>query len=338
MGISARSLLVAGLSVTAVSASVVCQVDGSPVTASAAPAYRLSAAVSPLLPPVETAAAAEYAPVVTESTAPTQSAAAIASAGDFIINAYNTIEPWVAWGFELVQWGMGLVPGLWWFAPGVDLLYFTWEPVVQSLVYSFAYLIDGNFSLIGPTIQEGIQQAAENFVQYSIYWFESLIPFPPLPPWPPFPGLAAAAASTAGASRGAAATAATDTVIVETTDVSATADSNPTEAVTAAAPVDAAAETASDTAAEAAGATAAETLPDAGTEAVTVTAATTETTVVPAARGARQSAAHARTEAQPAAPAATTEDPSVPQAGTDVHDRSTPRSAKAGAASARSGR
>ena len=79
MRVSIRSLLVAGVSVTAVSASVVSSpAEGSLVATSAAPAYRLTAAVSPLLPPVETAAAAEYAPVA-ESTAPTQPAAAVAS-------------------------------------------------------------------------------------------------------------------------------------------------------------------------------------------------------------------------------------------------------------------
>lgn len=231
MSVSIRSLLVAGLTVTAASVSVSVPAEGSPVATSAAPLYRLAAAVSPLVPPVEAAAASEYAPLATVSSVEpaAATAAAVGSVGDFIINAYNAIEPWVAWGFDVVQWGMGFVPLLWWFAPGVDLAYYTVEPLVQSLVYSFAYLIDGSFALIGPTIQAGIQEAAENFVQYSIYWFESLIPFPPLPPWPPFPG-AAVAAGAAGVTRAAATTAPDAAPAVDNTAVGDTAVGDTAEA------------------------------------------------------------------------------------------------------------
>lgn len=212
MRVSIRSLLAAGVSLTAVSTSIPWAAAQSSITASAAPEIRLSAAVSPLLPSVQAAAVSEYSPADNptpyEGIADEQAIGGFASAGDFIINAYNAIEPWVAWGFELVQWGMSFVPLLWWVAPGVDLAYFTIEPVVQSLVYSFAFLIDGNFSLIGPTIQAGLQEAAYNFVQYSIYWVESIVPFPPLPPWPPFPFAAAATAGPAAVTRAAATVAA----------------------------------------------------------------------------------------------------------------------------------
>jgi len=207
------------MSATAVSASIPL-IAAQPSNAAFSPDVRLSAAVSPLLPSVEAAAVTEYAPENTpalfDGTVDAQAIGGFASAGDFIINAYNAIEPWVAWGFELVQWGMGFVPLLWWVAPGVDLAYFTVEPVVASLVYSFAYLIDGNFSLIGPTIQAGLQEAAYNFVQYSIYWIESIVPSPPLPPWPPFPS-AATAAGPAAVTRAAATVAAESTGTVSDT-------------------------------------------------------------------------------------------------------------------------
>ena len=77
------------------------------------------------------------------------------------------------------------------------MFYFTVEPLVQSAVYSFAYLIDGEPSLIGPTIRAGIQQAANNFVIYGIAWIESIVPFPPLPPFPIFPVVASVAATRA---------------------------------------------------------------------------------------------------------------------------------------------
>lgn len=325
MRVSIRSLLAAGLSLTAVSASSPWADAQSSVTASAAPEFRLSAAVSPLLPSVEAAAVSEYTPAPFEVLADEPAIGGFASAGDFIINAYNAIEPWVAWGFELVQWGMGFVPILWWVAPGVDLAYFTIEPVVQSLVYSFAYLIDGNTSLIGPTIQAGLQEAAYNFVQYSIYWFESIIPFPPLPPWPPFPFAAAATTGPAAVTRAAA------TAAVETTDIGSDATAT-------------AAEVSPDTEGDTTATTAVTDLPaEAQPE---VTEAPTEAATTSTPRAGKRTAIRAAREAseEPAAPGAaagTTEAASAaaPSPAAEQDQPSTGRSGgKAGASTARSGR
>jgi hypothetical protein len=329
MRVSIRSLLAAGLSLTAVSASVPWAAAQSSVTASAAPEIRLSAAVSPLLPSVEAAAVSEYTPASAPAPfavpADEPAIGGFASAGDVIINAYNAIEPWVAWGFELVQWGMGFVPILWWVAPGIDLAYFTIEPIVQSLVYSFAYLIDGNTSLIGPTIQAGLQEAAYNFVQYSIYWFESIIPFPPLPPWPPFPFAAAATAGPAAVTRAAA------TVEVETPDTG----SGPAATAVEVSP-DAEGDTAVTTA-----------VPDVPAETQSeATEASTEATTPTAPRAGKRTAVRAAREAaaEPAAPGATVGAPEAaaaeaPSSAAEQDPSSTGRSGgKASASTARSGR
>jgi hypothetical protein len=161
---------------------------------------------------------------------PGPTAAATGSPGDTIINAYNVLEPWVAYGFELADWALGFVPGVWWVSPAVDLAYFTAEPIVQSLVYSFAFLIDGQSELIGPTLQAGVNEAATNFVIYSFYWFTSLVPLPPLPPFPVFPVASVAPAAAAVASR-AARVASSATAEIETaTDVAIeAADAGSTE-------------------------------------------------------------------------------------------------------------
>ena len=83
---------------------------------------------------------------------------------------------------------MSWVPGLWWIAPGVDLAYFSIEPLVQAGVCSFSYLLFGQFDQIPAAINNGFEEAAQNFIDYGLAWIGSLIPLPPLPPFPPTPG------------------------------------------------------------------------------------------------------------------------------------------------------
>jgi len=226
MTVSVRSYLAAGLAAATLSAAAVVPVTVSRTEAVNLPSIELSAAVLPLIQPaaaaagtvlgtLDSAASSRVSPAAsapkpiaaaTSAVAPAPAAAASGSLGNAIINTYSALQPWVAWGFELADWALSFVPGLWWIAPAIDLAYFTAEPIVQSLVYSFAYLIDGQPALIGPTIQAGLTQAAGNFVTYSFYWFTSLIPLPPLPPFPVFPvaSVAPVGASVASVARGAA--------------------------------------------------------------------------------------------------------------------------------------
>ncbi len=175
-GMSARSLLTAGVSLAAV---------GSVAAA---------VAVTPLPAPGRSTI-----PLVV--AAPTVQLSAVTSAGDFVKTAYDTVEPWVAYGFELADYALSYVPVLWWVAPAVDLAYFTIEPLVQAAVYSFADLIDLNFAQIGPDIQAGIAEATQNFLDYSAQWIADLIPFPPLPPIPPLPGASAGGGGVTAAVR-----------------------------------------------------------------------------------------------------------------------------------------
>jgi hypothetical protein len=194
MTVSARSYLAAGLAAVTLSAVAVVPMASPRPELVIMGSLDLTATVSPLIQPLAPAGAA----VVTGPTA-----AATGSPGDTIINAYNFLEPWVAYGFELADWALGFVPGVWWVSPAVDLAYFTAEPIVQSLVYSFAFLIDGQPELIGPTLQTGVNEAATNFVIYSFYWFTSLVPLPPVPPFPVFPVASVAPAAASVVSRAA---------------------------------------------------------------------------------------------------------------------------------------
>lgn len=187
-GLSARSFLTAGMSTAVLGAAVLIPTTGTQSAGTVLPidfsAVLLSAAVAPLAQPAASDSAPTPTALLTDPAAQ--------SAGNAIINAYDFVEPWVAYGFELAQWALSFVPGLWWIAPAIDLAYFTAEPIVQSLVYSFAFLIDGQIDLIGPTLTQGVNDAVANFIEYSINWITSLVPFPPLPPFPIFPSASVA--------------------------------------------------------------------------------------------------------------------------------------------------
>jgi hypothetical protein len=217
--------------------------DRTPIAVDSA-AVALSAALSPLLQPSPTAAG------LPAPTAAAEVAASATSAGNVIINTYNALEPWVAYGFELADWALSFVPGVWWISPAIDLAYFTAEPIVQSLVYSFAYLIDGQASLIGPTLADGINEAATNFVIFSFEWLYSIVPLPPIPPFPslPFASVASptAASQSAATRAGRSATAASDaanTTAAETPEDQTSsaavtpADSTPADSTPAETPV-----------------------------------------------------------------------------------------------------
>jgi|GEM_PF-1522910 hypothetical protein len=140
------------------------------------------AAGAAALPAAATAAADLLAaPEATSITTPIE---------DAIKNTYNVVEPWAAYGAELTQYVLGFIPGLWWVAPGVDLAYFTIEPLVQAGVYTLADVIGLNFAQIGPDISTGVETSISNAVTYGLAWLNSLVPLPPLPPFPPFPGAA----------------------------------------------------------------------------------------------------------------------------------------------------
>ena len=178
---STRSYLTAGLSaglvLAATGSAVVAPTAGPPPIRVASPAVALTAAF-PQLPVVDFSGVAE-------------------SPGDWIINAYGVVQPWVEYGVELFAWATEWLPwpiGL--LAPQSDIIYSGWQPFAESVVYSFAFLVDGEFDLIVPTLSAGIQTGISNLVQGEIAWILSF--FPPLPPI----GIAAAEAAASARSAG----------------------------------------------------------------------------------------------------------------------------------------
>ena len=188
--------LSAGLVLAATGAAVVAPTAGPPPIRVASPAVALTAAF-PQLPVVDFSGVAE-------------------SPGDWIINAYGVVQPWVEYGVELFAWATEWLPwpiGL--LAPQSDIIYSGWQPFAESVVYSFAFLVDGEFYLIVPTLSAGIQTGISNLVQGEIAWILSF--FPPLPPI----GIAAAEAAASARSAGrtalpASAAVSTETAVSET--------------------------------------------------------------------------------------------------------------------------
>ena len=208
-GVSVRSLLAAGMAATAVGAI----------------------ALAPVTAPERTVTLASPA-------------VALTSIGTDIKAFYDAVEPWAAYGAEVATYALGFVPGLWWVAPGIDLAYFTIEPLVQAGVYSFADLIDLNFAQIPIDINAGINESLDNFVTFGLAWIGSLVPIPPLPP---FPGASVSnpAASSRAATRVASlpgADAVTAAEIAET-DAGAATDATAAPIVETVAPAEAVATT-----------------------------------------------------------------------------------------------
>ena len=212
MTVSVRSYLTVGVAALAASAVAVAPVQAPAPQSISTAAVRLSAAVQPLVEPANVAAGvlglvstpkpAVPKPAAAGSTGtPRAAVTANNSAGDAIINAYNAIQPWVQWGFEVGAWVVGYVPYAGYFGSQINIAYSTGQPIVGSWVYSFAYLIGGNVSLIGPTLVNGVKQSITNLVQGEINWVLGYLP--PLPPIRPFaataPSTSAAAAAVVAA-------------------------------------------------------------------------------------------------------------------------------------------
>jgi len=171
MMVSARSRFAAGLFAAAAGTALVAPVAVPTaaipsVPAMVSPAVQLSAALTPLTQPVR--AAASTASAVGETP------------GDWIINAYFTVQPWVEYGVEVFAWATEWLPwpiGL--LAPQADIIYSGWQPFAESVAFALAYLVDGQFDLVLPTLTFGIQTGISTFIQNEIAWIASF--FPPLP-------------------------------------------------------------------------------------------------------------------------------------------------------------
>jgi hypothetical protein len=117
----------------------------------------------------------------------TNAAVAPAAFGDTIKNTYNFVEPYVRYGFELVQYAVGYVPWIGFLAPQVLFFYDLFEPMVQSGLFNILDWLGGSITFVqGLNNFLGATTASINqFINTEINWALSFLP--PLPPLPPFP-------------------------------------------------------------------------------------------------------------------------------------------------------
>jgi len=204
MTVSVRSYLTAGVAALAATAVAVAPVQAPAPQSISTAAVRLSAAVQPLVAPANAAAAVlglVSKPAAAESTGTPQAAVtANNAASDAIINIYNAAEPWVQWGFAVAAWAASYVPIAGYFAQQINIAYNTGEPIVGSLVFSFAALLDGQVATIPSILQTGVTTAVNNFIQGEIQWIAGYLPpLPPLPFAATAPSTSAVPAAAAGA-------------------------------------------------------------------------------------------------------------------------------------------
>lgn len=128
------------------------------------------------------AASALLQPVTNAAAAP--AAFAAGSIGDAIKNFYNTVEPWVRYGFQLATWAVGWLPWIGLLAPQIMFFYDLIEPLVQSGLFNTIDVLNGTI-----TFGQGLSNfwdtttaSINQFINTEINWIRSF--FPPLPPLP----------------------------------------------------------------------------------------------------------------------------------------------------------
>lgn len=106
------------------------------------------------------------------------------SIGSSIKNIYDSVEPWVQYGFDLAAYAVGWVPYVGWLSPQIPIFYHFGERIARSVTYNIADWIDGRVSFSQGLINV-IVDTFNSFVQLGIdQWNFWLPPLPPLPPLP----------------------------------------------------------------------------------------------------------------------------------------------------------
>ena len=116
----------------------------------------------------------------------TPAANALAPIGQAIEAAYLAFEPYVQYGFQLLEYAVRYLPWIGWLAPQITFLYNLFEPIVQAALFN---TIDVLTQTIG--LSQGLSNfwaattaSINYFIRSEYYWFLSFLP--PLPPLPPF--------------------------------------------------------------------------------------------------------------------------------------------------------
>lgn len=104
------------------------------------------------------------------------------SIGSTIKNVYNTVEPWVQYGFEIATYAVGWIPWVGWLSPQIMIFYHFGERIVRSIAFNIADWLDGNVSFVEGLVNVGVD-TVNSFIQLGIdEWNFWLPPLPPLPP------------------------------------------------------------------------------------------------------------------------------------------------------------
>lgn len=183
---SARSFPMSGVAAVSAVAIALAPSLTLPVAPAAAPtATQFSALLQPLEPDLLSGAlvTGQLVPAVADAAILTPAAVAAMSIGEAIENLYNTVEPWVQYGFYLTSWAVGWVPFIGLLAPQIIFFYNLAEPIVAGLLFNSIEFLSGTISFgdalnnIGTTTTDAIN----TFINTEISWVESLLPpFPPI--------------------------------------------------------------------------------------------------------------------------------------------------------------
>jgi hypothetical protein len=131
-----------------------------------------------------TAASAVLAPATMTNAAVAPTSAAF---GDGIKFLYNTIEPYVRYGFDVAAYVVGFLPYVGFLYPQIYFFYDLFEPIVQSGLFNILDWLGGSITFVQGLNNFFAATAASinRFINTEINWFLSFLP--PLPPLPPFP-------------------------------------------------------------------------------------------------------------------------------------------------------
>ncbi|MGV0601881.1 hypothetical protein ABQE42_19835, partial [Mycolicibacterium pulveris] len=181
MGVSVRSLLMSGVSVVGATAIAIAPVQAPPpevIAHTSAPVRVVSNDFVELLAAVQ-------------PTAAPGDPVALNAAGDAIINAWNSLLPWIDYGVELAAYVVDFIPFGFELADQINIFYFSLiRPIANSFVVDLVApvvsdplnlnsYIDG-LSALGSTTVNSLW----NFAVTEFYFFFGWL-IPPIPPLPP---------------------------------------------------------------------------------------------------------------------------------------------------------
>ena len=78
------------------------------------------------------------------------------SVGTSIKAIYNTVEPWVRYGFDVAAYAVGWVPYVGWLSGQIPIFYNFGERIARSITYNFADWLDGRISFGQGLINIGV--------------------------------------------------------------------------------------------------------------------------------------------------------------------------------------